>query len=514
MYLSLLVSYAAFACPGDCNGDNQVTVAELVLGASIALGNTSPGQCSALDADRNGQVTVNEVMAATGAALNGCGALAVSSATLCFTGLVGAELPSQAITVQSAKGQWQAAADVPWLTVSPTQGQAPADIQVTPQNVGLPDGSSTGQVLVTDAVGNKVTVQVALSLYSPGRTANWKLQTVEAVGSAGQTTSLALDPSGQPAITFDKLDSVTGLQLRYTHRSGCLWESEGIERFGTDSSLVFDSTGQPRISFFGGGKRVLRYAARSSQGWNIITVEDQGSSGDTGHRSSLALDAADVPHISYLLKFATGDIYTYNLRYANLDASTWGLQTVDTQTGSGWDTSLALSPKGEPRISYHTDPTYSLQYAELLDGQWSITRIDKGGRPSSLRLDSSGQPKIAHHDGGKGQALRFAYRVNGVWQAETVDTQGVDPAGGDRAFASLALDKADRPHIAYVDFGTGALKYASRGSDGTWTIDVLDTGPNVGNYCALQIDHNNVAHISYLDLTDGTLKYAEGPASR
>ncbi|GIW42947.1 MAG: hypothetical protein KatS3mg077_0229 [Candidatus Binatia bacterium] len=59
-------------CPGDCNGDQRVTIEELVTMAGIALELRPVAACEAADRDRNGQVTVDEIVAAVARALNGC----------------------------------------------------------------------------------------------------------------------------------------------------------------------------------------------------------------------------------------------------------------------------------------------------------------------------------------------------------------------------------------------------------------------------------------------------------
>lgn len=62
----------AMACPGDCDGDGEVTVSNLILAVNIALGTASIDQCPAIDTDGSGDVTVNELIQAVNAALNGC----------------------------------------------------------------------------------------------------------------------------------------------------------------------------------------------------------------------------------------------------------------------------------------------------------------------------------------------------------------------------------------------------------------------------------------------------------
>ena len=63
----------ASTCGGDCNGNNEVTVNELIVMDNIALGNANVSTCTAGDANGDGEITVNEIVAAVNRALHGCG---------------------------------------------------------------------------------------------------------------------------------------------------------------------------------------------------------------------------------------------------------------------------------------------------------------------------------------------------------------------------------------------------------------------------------------------------------
>ena len=65
--------FAPVACAGDCSGDGQVTVDEILTLVNIALGNTPVTTCEAGDANHDGQITVDEILTAVNNALNGCG---------------------------------------------------------------------------------------------------------------------------------------------------------------------------------------------------------------------------------------------------------------------------------------------------------------------------------------------------------------------------------------------------------------------------------------------------------
>ena len=58
-------------CLGDCSDDVQVTVDELMTGINIVLGEAGAA-CAAFDPDRDGKVTVVDVVNAIDNALHGC----------------------------------------------------------------------------------------------------------------------------------------------------------------------------------------------------------------------------------------------------------------------------------------------------------------------------------------------------------------------------------------------------------------------------------------------------------
>lgn len=64
--------FAPIACPGDCNFDGSVSVAELVSAVGISLENTSLALCLDSDTSGDGAVTVDEIIRAIRSALDGC----------------------------------------------------------------------------------------------------------------------------------------------------------------------------------------------------------------------------------------------------------------------------------------------------------------------------------------------------------------------------------------------------------------------------------------------------------
>ncbi|GBD27226.1 hypothetical protein HRbin30_02571 [bacterium HR30] len=59
-------------CAGDCGGDGEVTVDEIVRMVNIALGAAPVDQCRAGDGNGDGEITIDEIIAAVNKALAGC----------------------------------------------------------------------------------------------------------------------------------------------------------------------------------------------------------------------------------------------------------------------------------------------------------------------------------------------------------------------------------------------------------------------------------------------------------
>lgn len=70
--MAIAVAGVPQLCDGDCDGDGQVLVDELILAVGLGLGTSPRWHCSAADTDDDGRVTVDEVLTATLRALRGC----------------------------------------------------------------------------------------------------------------------------------------------------------------------------------------------------------------------------------------------------------------------------------------------------------------------------------------------------------------------------------------------------------------------------------------------------------
>lgn len=110
----------AQGCTGDCSEDGAVTADELVRGVNLVLGNGELDECLSFDTDRSASVTVDELVAALTAALQGCSR----------PGFEPDDLPALAVEIGCDEVQTRSlipAGDVDWMRLNL---DAPASIGI------------------------------------------------------------------------------------------------------------------------------------------------------------------------------------------------------------------------------------------------------------------------------------------------------------------------------------------------------------------------------------------------
>src|SRR5574341_1298062 len=101
---------------------------------------------------------------------------------------------------------------------------------------------------------------IALSIPSDavGFTPGWSIQTADSAGDAGRYTSIALDSSGNPHISYY---DATHSRLKYAVWTGSAWSSQTVGYASNEyTSLALDSLGRPHISYYDASNGNLKYA--------------------------------------------------------------------------------------------------------------------------------------------------------------------------------------------------------------------------------------------------------------
>ncbi|MDP6454081.1 MAG: hypothetical protein QF898_12285 [SAR202 cluster bacterium] len=252
------------------------------------------------------------------------------------------------------------------------------------------------------------------------------------------------------------------------------WSKENVfnnGHDGWDTRLFVDSNGNAHISaidpeeFNGAG---LEYYRQDSSGdW---TVEQVGSGSITyKYATAVATDAQGNPHIAYY------DQRGNDLALASRTDSGWEINTVDGDGSTGLFSALVIDASGRYHISYFEKETNSsgiVKYATKTanDSDWEIREVGPldslsfgfvGARNiTSVAVDSSGNPWIAYTDE---EVVNLAVWDGVEWQTSVVADSSDGSLG---QIISLKLDGNDDPHLAYVEGASsraadGVVKYAT-----------------------------------------------------
>jgi hypothetical protein len=383
---------------------------------------------------------------------------------------------------------------------------------------------------------------VGLVLWQPTG-ADESIQVPDGPRQVGWFTSLALDAGGNPVIgyhdyTSDAEGNPVGYDLKVMHCNdpNCEGGDESIETVdaegivGYDASLALDGSGNPVVSYDAGlVMKVLHCNDPNCHGGDESIQTVTTRRGDYGGETSLALDAAGNPVVSYFEGFDE-DLKVLHCNDPNCDPAVNGpesIQAVDTTGDVGLWASLALDAAGNPVVSYSDRTNGDLKVLHCNDpncegGDESIQAVDTTdadvGGSSSLALDIAGNPVVSYHDHTNGD-LKVLHCNDPNCEGSDESIQAVDTTDADvGTFTSLALDIAGNPVVSYHDWTNGDLKVLHcndpncEGADES--IQGVDTAGFVGWYTSLKLDAAGNPVVSYNDLNYGNLKvlHCDDPA--
>ncbi|MDO8281072.1 MAG: PKD domain-containing protein [Thermodesulfovibrionia bacterium] len=273
---------------------------------------------------------------------------------------------------------------------------------------------SSGKVYISYFRQKDTTSGTAYSdlMFASNASGSFQHTVVDSANTAGRYTSIKLDSSGNPHISYLRTyNGGLSEDLKYATRRGvtpgggscagtggssdwaCTFIDTGL--VGRFSSLATDSADKIHISYYDAANKRLKYATNASGSW-VNTVVD--STGDAGTHTSLITDAANKPHITYF------DAAGQTLKYATNASGSWQTETVDSSPGA-WVTtpinpttsdietggaSIAIDGAGDIHISFLKQRTGDLMHSSGQAGSWNTEAVLVGS--------DAGESEMPHVD--------------------------------------------------------------------------------------------------------------------
>jgi hypothetical protein len=133
---------------------------------------------------------------------------------------------------------------------------------------------------------------------------DWDIATVQSEGDAGADNSLVLDGMDRPHISYFIYVSDGGRfkgNLGYAYYDGQWHNDTAVESpttfsAGKHNAIALDASGNPAISFYNVNNRDLWFVRWNGTNWVQSVVDDEAS---TGPYNDLAFDSQGLAHISY-----------------------------------------------------------------------------------------------------------------------------------------------------------------------------------------------------------------------
>ena len=302
------------------------------------------------------------------------------------------------------------------------------------------------------------------------------LKIVDNTPGAGWFTSLALDSSDHPHISYQVESNENPEILKYAYWDGSIWNIDSIDSdyAGRYSSISLANNGYPHIAY--GSSEDLKYCFWDGSEWQIQIIDNKAGF----HPISLRLGENGNPHISYCTVDA--GYSPDDLKYAYWDGSNWQIEVVDSIGAVGYGASLDLDSSGNPHISYVDISNYIIKYAFYNGDSWIIQNLDSSsdyGVRTVIHLDTSEIVHVIYMD--SAFSMKYARFAGSIWQIESIvdDEIGWHP--------SFSLDMNQSPKICWK---SNEIRYFNM-HESTWQSENV----TIGSHCSLGLDSIDRPHI-------------------
>lgn len=246
----------------------------------------------------------------------------------------------------------------------------------------------------------------------------WTDQTVSNAAHFGPI-GIAVDSNNRPHISY----AVNGADqcgngLRIASYTGTTWAHSTVEsgnNRGCESAIVIDENDDIYIAYQDRSSSKLKIATDKSGSWDTYLV-DTGTSPSQlypGYMTSMAVDQQGQFHIAHF------DDKEDDLRYSTgTPNSGWTTEIIDASGHTGRDPSIAVDAADQPHIVYHTWSGMNLKYATIdpITTNWDVSTIANGadvGEGNSIFIDGQGIMHVPFSDA-TSDVLKYTTKSTGV----------------------------------------------------------------------------------------------------
>ena len=239
---------------------------------------------------------------------------------------------------------------------------------------------------------------------------------------------IAVDSSNHPHISYAANGAdQCGNGLRIASYTGTAWSHNTVvagNNRGCDSAIVIDESDNIYIAYQNRDSSKLMIATDKSGSWDSYLV-DTGTSPSNlypGYMTSMAMDGQGQFHIAHQ------DSKEDDLRYSTgAPNSGWTTTVVESTGSTGRDPSIAVDAADQPHIVYHTWSGQNLKYATIdpVTTNWAVTTMASGadvGEGNSIVIDESGVMHVPFSDG-TSEVLKYATKSTGLVQTKEITVQ-------------------------------------------------------------------------------------------
>lgn len=336
---------------------------------------------------------------------------------------------------------------------------------------------------------------------------DWDIE-VPCSDTSGKSAAIGLDNNNDPHILYFVDDD----QFYHIYKSDNLWYGpypiEGINYFTfcrmVDVAMVRDTVNAiMSIEYTATGDYLLWGKHMGGGIWSVQQIPNTLVPSNAGGYLNVAISpgvGGSLFHIIYV-HYNYGSSILYYRKYD----STWtDAEEVSPipDVSSGWQHDIAVDANDDPHIAFvYSDE--GIKYRRKTGGVWApVELVSTTTDPSfaSIAVDEANYPHVAY-DKDDFEAVCYRTKTTSGWQPEEM----IGAGGGWNTYGA-SISVFGYKFVAY--YAEGDLKFAMRMSTG-WISEDVDTIGDVGTHTSLAIDNEGYAHIAYRDASNERLKYAK-----